>query len=69
MAVWRVTADIQPNDAADFMFSTGAWASTPDGVTTTGLDVDPITDTTDPRFVADATRRPASTSGSAASPR
>src|SRR4029077_4654005 len=46
--------DTQPNDAADFMFSTGAWASTPDGVTTTGLDVDPITDTADPRFVADA---------------
>jgi Ca2+-binding RTX toxin-like protein len=27
-----------PADAADFMFSTGAWASNADGVTTTGLD-------------------------------
>jgi Ca2+-binding RTX toxin-like protein len=27
-----------PADAADFMFGTGAWASTPSGVTTTGLD-------------------------------
>ena len=27
-----------PADAADFMFSTGAWANKPDGTTTTGLD-------------------------------
>jgi Ca2+-binding RTX toxin-like protein len=49
-----VPADVQPADAADFMFSTGAWASTPDGVTTTGLDVDPITNSADPRFAPDA---------------
>ena len=30
--------DVQPSDAADFMFSTGAWASNANGVTTTGLD-------------------------------
>ncbi|GAB3861833.1 hypothetical protein GCM10028801_26400 [Nocardioides maradonensis] len=30
--------DTPPADAADFMFSTGAWASDPNGVTTTGLD-------------------------------
>jgi Ca2+-binding RTX toxin-like protein len=30
--------DTQPADAADFMFSTGAWASNANGVTTTGLD-------------------------------
>src|SRR4029078_8450483 len=30
--------DIRPADAGDFMFSTGAWASHPNGVTTTGLD-------------------------------
>ncbi len=33
-----VTADVPPADAADFMFSTGAWASNANGVTTTGLD-------------------------------
>ena len=27
-----------PGDAAEFMFGTGAWASAPNGVTTTGLD-------------------------------
>ncbi len=48
-----VPADVQPADAADFMFSTGTWASV-GGVTTTGLDVDPVTDPTDPRFVDDA---------------
>ncbi|GAB4006128.1 peroxidase family protein [Nocardioides ultimimeridianus] len=30
--------DTAPADAADFMFSTGAWASNAGGVTTTGLD-------------------------------
>jgi Ca2+-binding RTX toxin-like protein/methionine-rich copper-binding protein CopC len=30
--------DTIPDDAADFMFSTGAWASSPAGVTKTGLD-------------------------------
>ncbi|MBO9522821.1 MAG: Ig-like domain-containing protein [Nocardioidaceae bacterium] len=30
--------DTPPGDAGDFMFSTGAWASDPDGVTTTGVD-------------------------------
>src|SRR4029077_16529129 len=30
--------DTPPADAADFMFSTGAWASDANGVTTTGLD-------------------------------
>ena len=30
--------DIQPPDAADFMFSTGAWANTAAGVSITGLD-------------------------------
>src|SRR5207302_1128442 len=30
--------DVPPADAADFMFSTGAWANTAAGVTTTGLD-------------------------------
>src|SRR4051794_5169757 len=31
-------ADVPPTDAADFMFSTGAWANTASGVTTTGVD-------------------------------
>ncbi|HEX4430756.1 MAG TPA: peroxidase family protein [Frankiaceae bacterium] len=31
-------ADIPPTDAADFMFSTGAWSSNAQGVTNTGLD-------------------------------
>lgn len=36
-----IPADVQPADAADFMFSTGAWANRPDGSTITGLeDVD-----------------------------
>jgi Ca2+-binding RTX toxin-like protein len=30
--------DVAPVDAADFMFGTGAWANSPGGVTTTGLD-------------------------------
>ena len=30
--------DTPPADAADFMFSTGAWANTADGTTKTGLD-------------------------------
>jgi Ca2+-binding RTX toxin-like protein len=30
--------DVQPADANDFMFSTGAWANNADGVTRTGLD-------------------------------
>ena len=30
--------DMQPADAADFMFGTGDWASDANGVTTTGLD-------------------------------
>src|SRR4029077_129753 len=30
--------DTPPADAADFMFSTGAWASDANGVTTTGVD-------------------------------
>ncbi|WP_286175932.1 peroxidase family protein [Arthrobacter sp. NEB 688] len=30
--------DVAPSDAADFMFGTGDWASTADGVTTTGVD-------------------------------
>src|SRR4051794_2072935 len=34
-------SDTQPADAADFMFSTGDWANDADGVTTTGLDVQP----------------------------
>ncbi len=33
-----IPADVQPGDAGDFMFSTGAWASNANGVTTTGLD-------------------------------
>ena len=37
-AVPPITADVPPADAADFMFGTGAWASTAAGVTTTGLD-------------------------------
>jgi hypothetical protein len=31
-------ADTPPADAADFMFSTGAWANNPDGSSSTGLD-------------------------------
>ncbi|WP_344108777.1 peroxidase family protein [Kribbella alba] len=31
-------SDVPPGDAADFMFSTGAWASNAAGVTNTGLD-------------------------------
>jgi Ca2+-binding RTX toxin-like protein len=34
----KTPADEPPADASDFMFSTGAWASDPAGVTTTGLD-------------------------------
>ncbi len=34
----NIPADVPPVDAADFMFGTGAWASTAAGVTTTGLD-------------------------------
>src|SRR3954453_23169880 len=30
--------DVPPDDAADFMFSTGSWANKADGTTTTGLD-------------------------------
>ncbi|GAA4093679.1 peroxidase family protein [Nocardioides kongjuensis] len=30
--------DVPPDDASDFMFSTGAWDSNANGVTTTGLD-------------------------------
>ena len=30
--------DVQPDDAADFMFSSGAWANTADGVSLTGVD-------------------------------
>jgi len=33
-----IPADVPPADAADFMFSTGTWASNADGVTVTGLD-------------------------------
>ncbi len=34
-----IAADVQPGDAADFMFSTGPdWASKADGTTTTGVD-------------------------------
>ncbi len=37
-AVPPIPADVPPPDAADFMFSTGAWANGANGVTTTGLD-------------------------------
>ena len=34
-----IPADVQPGDAADFMFSTGPdWANKADGTTTTGVD-------------------------------
>ncbi|GAB2765825.1 hypothetical protein GCM10027039_28310 [Terrabacter koreensis] len=33
-----IPADVQPADAADFMFSSGTWASDANGRTTTGLD-------------------------------
>jgi len=32
------SGDVPPDDAADFMYGTGAWANTAGGVTTTGLD-------------------------------
>jgi Ca2+-binding RTX toxin-like protein len=37
-AIPAVIADVPPADAADFMFSTGAYASSATGVTVTGLD-------------------------------
>jgi Ca2+-binding RTX toxin-like protein len=33
-----IAGDVPPADAADFMFSTGAWSSDANGVTNTGLD-------------------------------
>ena len=33
-----LSGDVPPADAADFMFSTGAWATAPGGLTITGLD-------------------------------
>ncbi len=33
-----IPADVPPADAGDFMFGTGAWASSANGVTTTGVD-------------------------------
>jgi Ca2+-binding RTX toxin-like protein len=38
LATPPIPADVPPADAADFMFSTGTWASGASGATTTGLD-------------------------------